>query len=196
MFDTRINNLKTALSIHKSQKEKLAFEVGYSEERLLKLLEGERLCTLCLEDEINLKDHAEDIANAFLKALFHEEATYTLAPKLSKDGVTVEGVSPMVTFNGLTLPPHGHGGGCGNCVGLAHRFLWLWLHPELTPFLFLDEPIVNSDIEKWERLEQLILDLNKDIPVGIMVITHSGARFQTTYQVTQSNGVSRVHKVH
>jgi hypothetical protein len=127
--------------------------------------------------------------------MFKDDRVYRIEYKYSKDGSTVIGINQVVIKDGLAFHPVRHGGGCGNVTGLALGFFILLLHRELMPFRFMDEPLVNSDYDKWVALNQIILSLNQDQPLQFMAITHSGAKLDKTYRVRMRGGISYVEEV-
>lgn len=153
------------------------------------------LCKKCLEDEINLREYVEGVVNAIIQACVGPEVSYRLAPKYDKDGITIIGVVPLVTKDGMELPPVRHGGGMGNLVGIGHRFCFVLLNRYIEPVIFMDEPIVNSDAHKWTALYELMCDLGKDVPFQFIAITHSGAKMGKNYRVEMRNGISHVEEI-
>jgi len=164
------------------------------------------LCRACIEDQSDAKTHIENITSALLntvmQSMYAEEDftgdlpvyEYKLEPVKDNMDVVV-GLKPTVLKNGIAAAPTKYGGGVRNLISFANRLVYLLLNPELTPVLFMDEALTNVSQSAWAYIVKFVEDLQKDIPLQVICITHSHAEFPKTLQVWKEGDVSRVREM-
>jgi DNA repair exonuclease SbcCD ATPase subunit len=146
--------------------------------------EALELCKVSLKERVKTKEDFEDLLTIMARALFEDE-NYTFKFELiEKDGIVV-GADPTIYYMDVPQDPADEGDGMMNILSNAARMLFVLLHTELSPVMIWDEPNTGIDAKKWPLLVTLLSDIFKDIPGQIIAITHSGAMFPQTFEVTK-----------
>lgn len=164
------------------------------------------LCTACIDQQIDAKAHIERIATALLNTVMqgvHQDSQaygnppvyeFLLEP-VEGDGGVVTGLKPMIVKDGNMDEPKNYGGGVRNLASFAIRLIYLLLNPKLSQVLILDEPMVNLSPAAWRHVVRFMEDLQKDVNLQVLAITHSGASFPKTYRVFREGDTSIVREV-
>lgn len=161
------------------------------------------LCRICLDEQANAKQHVENIASALLNGVmqgvheFYELTGDKPEYEFKLEAVTDEaeavvGFKPMIYKNGIADEPKNFGGGVQNLVSFAIRLIYLLLNPNITQTLILDEPMTNLSPKAWKFVVRFLEDLQKDMGLQVIAITHSGAQFPSTWIVWREGDTSYV----
>lgn len=151
------------------------------------------LCKLSLKDRTKVKEDIEQLATLMLQALFDEDHRFEFVPV--HDNEVLVGLKPQIYHFDTPNEPRKFGGGVRNVVSFAVRMLFVVLKKELSPIMILDEPFVNLDHEKWQKLIAFIEDLQRDLQIQIIMVTHSGNEFPQTFEVRKPNKISIVKEL-
>ena len=158
------------------------------------LTQAIELCALSLKERSKIKEDIEELATLILHALFDENYRFAFDAVYDEDGLLV-GLKPQIYHFEVGDDPKNYGGGVRNIVSFAVRLLFVWLGKGLAPILVLDEPFVNLDKAKWEKIVKFLEDLQRDLQIQVIMITHSGTEFPQTFVVRKPNKVSIVEAV-
>ena len=161
------------------------------------------LCRACIQEQSSARVHIERIATALLNGVMQgvhefydltgERPTYEFKLEVVEDesGATV-GLKPMIIKNDIADEPQNYGGGVLNLVSFALRLVYVLLNPNLSQVLILDEPMTNLSPKGWRFVVRFLEDLQRDFPLQIIAITHSGAQFPKTWYVWREGDCSYV----
>lgn len=161
------------------------------------------LCRACLDEQVNAKEHVENIATSLLNGVmqgvheFYElsgavpEYAFKLESVMDDSGA-ITGFKPMVYKNGIADEPKNFGGGVQNLVSFAIRLIYVLLNPSLSQVIILDEPMTNLSPKAWRFVVRFLEDLQRDLGLQVIAITHSGAQFPSTWVVYREGDTSYV----
>lgn len=161
------------------------------------------LCRVCIKEQSDARKHIEDIITALLNATLQKmyaerepdgnvpEYRFVLEPVEDVNGV-LKGLKPKIYKNGQPDDVRRYGGGARNMVSMGHRLTQLLLNPSLSPILMLDEPL--SNIASWGPIIKFLTDLQMDIPLQVICITHSNAEFPHVVEIWKDGDVSKVRE--
>lgn len=161
------------------------------------------LCRACLEEQADAKKHVENIATSLLNGVMqgvHEfyELTgatpeYEFKLEVQEDEAgAVSGFKPLILKNGIADEPKNFGGGVQNLVSFAIRLIYVLLNPSLSQVIILDEPMTNLSPKAWRFVVRFLEDLQRDLGLQVIAITHSGAQFPSTWVVYREGDTSFV----
>jgi len=156
-------------------------DVATEEENLNETMEAIKLCNLCLAEQVDLITYIEGIVNAILVVFFEGRLIYKVTPILDADGV-ITGLTPKFIRDGVEIGISQEGGGARNLATFGHRYgLLLYLSKKLgvEPMMFLDEQLMNLDVDRWELLVEFLAELlnelaaNEGLQSQIFFILHT-----------------------
>lgn len=161
------------------------------------------LCRACLQEQAEAKAYAENIVTALLDGVmrgvhdYYELSGEAPEYKFSFDYVTddtgtIVGFKPMIYKNGVGDDPSNYGGGVQNLASFALRLVYLLLNPSLSQVLIMDEPMTNLSPKAWKFVVRFLQDLQADLSLQVIAITHSGAQFPRTWTVWREGQTSYV----
>lgn len=175
-------------------KKQLTAQIEAKEQSITKYADAIALADVCIQRQADVKKHIETLASALLTHVFQEPIKFMLEQVTDSDG-NLTGLTPMIVEEGVARPYAKQGGGATNLMSFAIRIACLLLKPELSPVLFLDEPNVNMDVDKQERLVEFLLDLVNHHPLQIIAVTHGQHVFQEVYRFSKTGGKTKIKKV-
>lgn len=159
------------------------------------------LCRTCTDQQAAARSHVEGITTALLNGVMQgihgrwegagpmPEYRFTLEPKEDENGAIV-GLVPTVTKNGVPDDPRTFGGGVQNLLSFAVRLIHVLLNPELAQVLMLDEPLTNVSFKAWQFVVRFLEDLQADLGLQVLVVTHVPVEFPRTYRVFRQGQTS------
>lgn len=161
------------------------------------------LCRACIDEQADAKRHVENIATALLNGVMQgvhefyeltgEKPTYEfILEQVQDDAGAVVGLKPMIIKNGIADEPKNFGGGVQNLVSFAIRLIYVLLNPGVSQTLILDEPMTNLSPKAWRFVVRFLEDLQRDLGLQVIAITHSGAQFPNTWVVYREGDTSYV----
>jgi len=139
------------------------------EEKTKILKEAIALAQKCLNEQIEFKEYLEKLNTSFLHALYNDDYRWALEAKEDDDGAVV-GLKP-ITYEGDHLVKL-IAASMKAVESFGVRLDFLLFTPHLSPVMFLDEQMVHLDKDKWPKFLDLLRDIQKDIPVQFIFITH------------------------
>jgi DNA repair exonuclease SbcCD ATPase subunit len=194
-ISSRLDSVEQLRIIEKNRYNDRIAEISHLSSELQEYKEAIRLCEVSLEHQIDLKAYVEEHITALLQSVFGEAYTFVLEATYKADGVTVSGLRPRVLKYGIGDEPKAYGGGVQNVVSLGWRLVFLLLMPGLEKTLVLDEPWLNLGQRKWVNIIEFISDLQKDVDLQVLVVTHVPAEFPETWRVFLSGRTSTVERL-
>lgn len=153
------------------------------------------LTDLCIKKQSDAKKHIEGLTSALLTYVFSEPVKFSLDPVMDSEGKNITGLTPRISIEGASRHFSKEGGGATNLMSFAIRIACLLLKPELSPVLLLDEPNVNLDHDKQERLVEFLLDLTDKKELQIISISHGVHTLPEVYRFSKSKGKTKVKRV-
>lgn len=168
-----------------------------AEEREIELMRSTiELYRICGSQRAEAIEKIEQLATLFLQAMFDDTYEFKFVPVLNDNGV-ISGYKPMIYESGTPCEPRKNGGGAVNIVSFALRLVAVLRNPQLSPVIWMDEPLANMDIPKWGKFVELLKSLQEHMDFQFGIITHPGAgeRFGATYEVRRPNHQSTVARV-
>lgn len=194
------------ISLQKNAQLKLSEELKNIEQICSNIeitIDAIRLCNFCLEEQSKVKTYIERLTTDFLNAVIGEASLssgfdkspfkFILEPVI-KDGLCV-GFKPMVQEGDVIEALAECGVGVGNVVSFAIRLVFILLNPQLSQIIIGDEMMVNLNDVVWKHLLRFLEDLQKTLPLQLVLITHSGADFPNTIRVYKKGDTSYVEVV-
>lgn len=176
------------------ERQRLVAQQQKAEDEIAGLGKALILAEKCLASQVVVKSSIEQLVTALLTAVFDEPIEFVFTEKLDAIGDVV-GLSPTITRRGRAYPYSRQGGGLSNLMGFGIRLSYMLLIQQGSPVLLLDEPNINLDRDKWRRLIEFVEDLTSNIDLQILMISHTDARFATSYGFDLRNRTNRVKAV-
>jgi hypothetical protein len=180
---SRLNTLEKQRDTQSNRVRAMTVKLDADTDKASLLKEAILLAQKCLNEQIEFKEYLEKLDTSFLHALYNEDYRWALEPK-EEEGAIV-GLKP-VTYQGEHLVKN-IAASMKSIESFGVRLVFLLFTPELAPVMFLDEQMVHLDKDKWPIFLDLLRDIQKDIPVQFIFITHSPGDFLMTTTLT-SNG--------
>jgi DNA repair exonuclease SbcCD ATPase subunit len=187
-MQTRLNTRLQTLMRESSRRDNLRAVVERNNTDVDDYNRAIELCMACIDQQVDAKTHIEKIATALLNTVMqgvHQDSQAFGQPPV------YEFVFDAVEDN----EPKSYGGGVRNLASFAIRLIYVLLNPTLSQVLILDEPMVNLSPAAWRHVVRFIEDLQKDIGLQIIAITHSGASFPKSYRVSREGDTSIVREL-
>lgn len=195
IYDTKVKLGAEIISFNEYQRSlnKLNDEIQKLQNEIADMQDAIDLCQLSLRSRGKIKEDIEQLATLMLQELFDDTFRFEFVPVYENEMLV--GLNPQIFENDIPSNPGRFGGGACNVVGFAVRLLFIILKRELCNVLIWDEPFVNTDTVKWDEIIELLRAIQKDIPVQIIAITHSGKEFDQTFLVRRPNKYSIVEEL-
>jgi ABC-type glutathione transport system ATPase component len=161
------------------------------------------LCRVCIQEQAASKEHIENIITTLLNGVMSGVHTqyafagdipyyeYKLEEVIDAVGAVV-GLKPTVYKNGVADDPDSFGGGVQNLIKFGSNLIHVLLNPTISPVVILDEPMTNLSPKAWKFVVRFLVDLQKDLGIQVVAITHSGAQFPDTWMVWREGQTSYV----
>jgi ABC-type glutathione transport system ATPase component len=204
-MQTRLNTRLQTLMRESSRRDNLRAVVERNNTDVDDYNRAIELCMACIDQQVDAKTHIEKIATALLNTVmqgvhqdsqaFGQPPVYEFVFDAVEDNGIVTGLKPMIIKDGNKDEPKSYGGGVRNLASFAIRLIYVLLNPTLSQVLILDEPMVNLSPAAWRHVVRFIEDLQKDIGLQIIAITHSGASFPKSYRVSREGDTSIVREL-
>lgn len=161
------------------------------------------LCRVCIQEQASAKEHVESVLTTLLNGVMQgvhdyyelvgETPTYKYTLEaIEDDAGALTGVKPTIWKNGVPDDPKNYGGGVQNLIKLGGDLLHILLNPTISPVIIFDEPCTNLSPKAWKFVVRFIEDLQKDLQIQVIAITHSGAQFPSTWVVWREGDTSYV----
>lgn len=148
---------------------------------------GVKLCAYCLEEQIEVTKHIEDMASVFM-SVFDDPLAFEFVTAYKTDGVTVSGVKSTITLDGA---PDRASEGQKTVASLALLLAFLKLKPGLTQTMIFDEFLADVSTTVVPSLVELVEQLDTQV----IMVTHQDVEFPLTYRVFKKGSTSYLEKV-
>ena len=164
------------------------------------LTDAVRLVSACVGEYIDYKSYIEDITTSLLQTVLGKQYKLELNIEYTADGVTVKGLNVLLWEGDTpTDPNRNQGGGAQNLISIAWRLCAVLLHPDLRPFMILDEPLTNLSEDRWPVFLQWLDALCKETGLQVIIITNVDSatlHSATTYTLHKIGGVTTIERTH
>jgi len=151
------------------------------------------LATAALKSQEDSKTHIETLVTSLMTYVMGEPLALKFEEKLSPEEEVV-GLIPFLIWAETSLPYSQQGGGATNLMSFGIRLACLLLQRDLNPLLLLDEPSMNLDLDRWDRLIEFIEDLASKTGIQIIMISHTPASFTSVYKFKKTKTSVKVTK--
>lgn len=159
-----------------------------------------KLVSACVGEYIDYKSYIEDITTSLLQTVLGKQYRLELNIEYATDAVTVKGLNVVLWEGDVpTDPNRNQGGGAQNLISIAWRLCAVLLHPELRPFIILDEPLTNLSEDRWPVFLQWLDAMCQETGLQVIIITNVESAFlhsATTYTLHKIGGVTTIERTH
>lgn len=186
MLKSKLDSLDTVLAQEKRRLNSYQEQLSNKQSLIAHLQKSIKLCELCLQEQVSIFEHIEEIENEFLR-VFDDDLQFKFETAFKTDKVTVSGYNPSISNAGNGNRPS-EGQRTVGSLGLRTQFLKL---KPISQVLILDEYL--ADVAP--ALTQQLIELLTELGVQVVLATHQNVAFSTTYEVTKRNKISEVKRI-
>lgn len=195
------------LAMETARRDSLSAMVETNRRDIVDFQAAVHLCRVCIQEQSSAKEHFERIISSLLNGVMQgvhdyydlagDTPVYEYRLEPVEDAVgALTGLKPTVVKNGMADDPKNFGGGVQNLIKFAGDLLHVLLSPdELAQVAVWDEPMTNLSPKAWKFVVRFLEDLQKDLDLQVVTITHSGAQFPVTWYVWREGQSSYVRQM-